>query len=199
MWVTWLHESSTLSSPLTFDQKVDVFYEQTLGWQLHIADVVANGGAAYGEPGNRQGASHDALRHSGFAVLQICLSYFETVGRYSGASGGGADAFKAGVRHVYPELDSFDPVDVETFLSELYKGARCGLYHNVRTTRVGLGFAGESSIFFDHAAKRVGVNPHRLPARLKSHLSEFRTQLLNPLNVELRAAFEGRFDADGAA
>src|SRR5437867_2591972 len=69
------------ATPLTFDQKVDVFYEQTLGWQLHIADLVANGGAAFGE--FKQGhLGHDVprIRHSGFAVLHICFSYIELTG-----------------------------------------------------------------------------------------------------------------------
>jgi hypothetical protein len=44
MWITWKHEETDFEAPLTFEQKVDVFYEQTLGWQLHIADLVANGG-----------------------------------------------------------------------------------------------------------------------------------------------------------
>ena len=49
MWITWKHEHGNFGSRLTFEEKVDVFYEQTLGWQLHIADLVANGGTTFGE------------------------------------------------------------------------------------------------------------------------------------------------------
>lgn len=93
MQLTWMHDSTALSWPLAFEQKVELFYEQTIGWQLHIAELVANGGTAYGDPGNREGSVIKAVRHSGFAVLQICLSYFETIGRHTGATGKNSDAF----------------------------------------------------------------------------------------------------------
>lgn len=41
---------SNLSWPRAFDQKVDLFYEQALGWQLHIADLVANGDVSGAAP-----------------------------------------------------------------------------------------------------------------------------------------------------
>jgi hypothetical protein len=90
MWITWKHEDSALSTVLTLEQKVDLFCEQSLGWQLHIADLVANGGTAFGENGDRNGNAVSAIRHSGFAVLQICFSYFETIGYYTGKSGSAA-------------------------------------------------------------------------------------------------------------
>src|SRR5688500_2766267 len=88
MWISWKHHSSDYPEPLTFEQKVEVFYEQTLGWQLHIADLIANGGTTFGETevrGGRRAVSSDGyevspIRHSGFAVLHICLSYFELIG-----------------------------------------------------------------------------------------------------------------------
>ena len=55
MWITWTHNDASLSWPLTFEKKVELFYEQALGWQLHVADLVANGGTAFGEEGQRQG------------------------------------------------------------------------------------------------------------------------------------------------
>jgi hypothetical protein len=68
-------------SPLTYEQKVDVFYEQTLGWRLHIADLIANGGTTFGQCKPPQpGYAVRSIWHSGFAVLHICLSYFELVG-----------------------------------------------------------------------------------------------------------------------
>ena len=71
MWITWKHQDSQLSWPLTFEQKVDLFYEQTLGWQLHIADLVANGGTAFGEDGRREGNAACAIRYSGLAAWYL--------------------------------------------------------------------------------------------------------------------------------
>ena len=49
MWISWKHEHTDFPDELNFEQKVEIFYEQTLGWHLHIADLVANGGTTFGE------------------------------------------------------------------------------------------------------------------------------------------------------
>jgi hypothetical protein len=75
MWITWKHETTDFPAQLTFEQKVEVFYEQTLGWHLHIADLVANGGTTFGEfKSGQPGYDVKPIRHSGFAVVQLCLS-----------------------------------------------------------------------------------------------------------------------------
>lgn len=197
MWVSWKHDDATLPRRLTFEQKVDLFCEQALGWQLHIADLVANGGIAFGENGDRNGKTVSAIRHSGFAVLQICLSYFETIGYYTGTSSGSQAAFRNGVLEVFPDLRTADRDLVEALTTTLYKDARCGLYHNVRTARVGLGFPPEDSPIAYIAKSRVVVlNPERLPKRLKAHLERFRNDLLNKKNRKLRKTFSDRFDHD---
>jgi hypothetical protein len=197
MWISWKHQDSQLSWPLTFEQKVELFYEQTLGWQLHIADLVANGGTAFGEEGRREGNRAGKIRHSGFAVLQICLSYFETIGYYTGKPNGSQAAFRAGVQHVCPNLANADHEAVGAFIDALYKDARCGLYHNVRTARVGLGWpSGTSPAAYDSSSGRVILNPERLPKALKVHLERFRQMLLDVKNQELRQSFESQFDHD---
>jgi hypothetical protein len=195
MWISWKHDDSTLPKRLTFEQKVDLFYEQALGWQLHIADLVANGGTAFGENGDRNGKAVSAIRHSGFAVLQICFSYFETIGYYAGTTGSKA-AFRKGVLEVCPELAKAERKIVEAFTDTLYKDARCGLYHNVRTARVGLGAPTEDSpIAYLQQNRVVVISPERLPKALKAHLERFRNDLLVN-STGLRETFERRFDRD---
>jgi hypothetical protein len=102
MWITWKHRDSDFSWPPPFEEKVEIFYHRTLGWQLHIADLLANGGQPLGESTTVQ-----HLRHSGFAVLQICLSYFETIGQYEQeklATKTSTEYFKEGVRSIFPQL-----------------------------------------------------------------------------------------------
>jgi hypothetical protein len=103
MWISWKHDDATLRNRLSFEQKIDLFCEQALGWQSPIADLVANGGTAFGETGDRSGRTVSAIRHSGFAVLQICLSHFETIGYYASVSSGSHAALRKGVLHVFPE------------------------------------------------------------------------------------------------
>ena len=192
MWVTWKHLSNQITQPLPFETKVELFEEAALGWQLHIADLVANGGTSFGENGNRTGQAVRAIRHSGFAVLQICLSYFETIGRYTGATGGSGQAFRAGVRHVLQSAPANDAL-----LDALYEDARCGLYHNKRTARVVLAQpAGGEAIAFDTANHRVIVSPERLPPMLKDHLKQYADDLRDPVNTTLRTKFETQFNAD---
>ena len=200
MWITWTHNDASLSWPLTFEKKVELFYEQALGWQLHVADLVANGGTAFGEEGQREGKAAVSIRHSGFAVLQICLSYFETIGCYTGAPSGSKASFKAGVAKVFPELAAQDPVAVQGFIDALYHGARCGLYHNTRTAKVGLGAPPDDvAIVYDHSADRMVISPERLPKVLKAHLESYRNALMEEANRELRQTFEKRFDQDSGA
>lgn len=197
MWITWNYQDTDLSWPLTFEQKVDLFYQRALGWQLHIADMVANGGTAFGEEGRREGKVVSPIRHSGFAVLQICLSYFETIGHYTGKHSGSEDAFCKGLHAVFPDLAKAEPALAKEFAKSFYKDARCGLYHNTQTARVALGQpSGGAAIAYDLKHRRVIVSPERLPRMLKDHVERFRHALLEQQNKRLRAAFEAEFDRD---
>ena len=85
---------------------------------------------------------------------------------------------------------------MEGLLTKLYKGARCGLYHNSMTTPgVGLGQPSDGTpIAFDAAANRLAISPERLATALKNHLEQYRAMLLDPNNTDLRLNFERRFD-----
>jgi hypothetical protein len=107
MRVSWKHEHTDFTSPLSFEEKVELFYEQTLGWQLHIADLIANGGMTFGAVGRTPSYPIPAVDHSGFAVLHICLSYFELVGSIlvpKSPKASSTKIFKTGVESVFPNL-----------------------------------------------------------------------------------------------
>lgn len=199
MWMSWRHLKSDYPHPLTFEQKVEVFYEQTLGWQLHIADLIANGGTTFGESSPaRPGYEVRAIRHSGFAVLHICLSYFELVGSLVSSRSphlSDTEKFNAGVRRVLPGLFK-GTSDDDALLKCLYKGARCGLYHLGRPRpQIGLGQPRDGSpIAFDFRSSTVIISPELLPVMLKAHLENFKAELLDPANLGLRKEFEKRFD-----
>ena len=197
MWMSWKHLKSDYPSPLTYEQKVDVFYEQTLGWQLHIADLIANGGTTFGQcKPPQQGYVVPSIWHSGFAVLHICLSYFELVGSLVSSKSSSTEDFKAGVRSVLPSLFK-GTSDDDALLKCLYKGARCGLYHVGRTKpKVGLGQPTDGGpIAYDSKSGIVIISPERLPRALKAHLDDFRTSLLDISNTALQRQFQKRFDA----
>lgn len=202
MWIAWNINSDDIRwPPTTVEEKAGIFYQSALGWQLHIADMLANGGQTLGTSDDT-----DPVEHSGFAVLHICLSYFETIGHYedgaSPAAGNGVKGyfFKQGVRSVLPQLAAdYGEEEVKKLLHRLYVGVRCGLYHNSMTeVGVGLGPPSPSGapIAYDPKTKALTVNPQLLPRILKEHLAQFRVRLLDPANEDLRRSFEKRFDED---
>jgi hypothetical protein len=197
MWVTWKHEDSDFNSPLTYEEKVDVFYEQTLGWQLHIADLVANGGVTFGEfKLGKAGYDVKAIRHSGFAVLHVCLSYIELVGSLqSPAAKSSTRTFRDGVRVIPGLIDA--AAATNAVVSRLYVGARCGLYHEGRTRPgVGLGHPPDGNAIAVHPTTgAIAISPELLPVVLKAHLEKLKLELLKQANVALCERFEQRFDS----
>jgi hypothetical protein len=194
MKITWKHSDADLVRPLTIEQKIDIFYEQLRGWQLHVADLIANGG--YPLDG---GAEVQSIPHSDFAVLQICLSYFETIGKYRAlATGADGARFKAGVKAVLPELQNIPDEVCEKLLDVLYGSARCGLYHNSRTSYgVGVGPTPNGrALAYDPDEEVLVISSHCLPRALKDHLERYRTELLDPMNSEARRCFVRQFDKD---
>jgi hypothetical protein len=194
VWITWKDQDTDLNWPLTFAQKVDLFYEQTLGWQLHIADIIANGGKVFPAVKNRtpvQGTdvTIPPIRHSGFPVLQICLSYFETLGKYTGVTYGSRKTFIAGVNRVFPQFIN------TKFTQILYEDARCGLYHNFRSTRVSVALL-KIAIDYNEMTGHISICPELLPGILKSHLTLFREELLREEKKAIGRAFESQFDRD---
>jgi hypothetical protein len=194
MKITWNHDRTDFPVQLSLEQKIEIFFQQTWGWQLRVADLIANGGEPIGG-----GPEVEKVEHSGFAVLQICLSYFETIGQCV-ALGGSEACFKAGVRAVFPSLASTDVEFVDSLLHQLYVDARCGLYHSSRTRRgVGLGQPPEdSSMAFDRARRLLVISPERLPKALIRHLEAYCSRLSDSSNVAARAAFEQWFDREAA-
>ena len=193
--ITWKHRNTDFSWPLCVEDKIDIFYERIYGWQLHIADICSNG-----EKDDTGNIKLSSVPHSGFAVLQILLSYFETIAKYQegyAKEGQSKKYFKKGVHSVFPDLASESPKLVNQFLDHLYANARCGLYHSSMTLAgVALGKVSESSMGFSEEHKQLVINPHLLPQTLKNHFATYCNELRDPSNAGLQEKFEKRFDFD---
>src|ERR1700731_4309038 len=199
MMITWTHNSEQIPWPPPFELKVEIFYHRILGWQLQVADLVSNGGKPLTHGNNV--AELPSIPHAGFAVLQICLSYFETIGQYQRVNPKTKTStafFKEGAHAVFPELAQGEKADIDAFLATLYKQARCGLYHSSMTRAgIGLGQPGHGiAIAFIAAKKQLVIDPHVLPKALMTHLASYRDKLLDPNNVDLRQKFETMFNFD---
>jgi hypothetical protein len=199
MKITWTHDDQEIPWPPSFEEKVEIFYHRLLGWQLHVADLVSNGGEALAHGDHV--STVPSIPHSGFAVLQICLSYFETIAQYQRVNPNttlSGDFFREGVHAIFPELGQAEQAQIDAFLDILYKNARCGLYHSSMTRGgVGLGQPGNNiAMAFNSTRKQLVIDPHVLPRALKEHLESYRKQLLDPRSGNIRDTFEKQFNKD---
>lgn len=180
-WISPHFQYENFPSPMSLDQKIDVFEDRVKGWQLDIAQQCA-----------------DHIHHSGFAVLDIVCSYFEMIAKFQdgfAASGKSKKYFKKGVYSVFPSLRNNPSQALDKLLIKLYEDVRCGLYHSGITGR-GIALSGDFkySIEFTSPPDTVNINPHRLVPDLSQHFQSYIDQLRNPKNQDLRKNFESRFD-----
>jgi hypothetical protein len=167
---------------------VELFYERILGWQLRIADTLVNGSNG-----------HEPIPHSPFAALQVCLSYFEMIGKYEGGFTHDASSekyFRLGLKSVFPYMRRLPADRFERLAKRLYKAARCGLYHAAQTGPGILLRRQRSVLRFSSKRGSITLDPHRLPILLQDHLLGYRRRLERGRNRRLCQNFEARFDHD---
>ena len=163
--------------PKNLDEKITLFTEQVAGWQIDIADKIAN-----------------QIPDAAFAVLATCMSYPEKIWQY--INGEDSDkksrrAFREGMSYIFPSIDLSNPAH-EAGVDEIYEQVRCHLYHS--------GGTGPDVILshqFDHTFAVVGsqihINPRLLPGALRRHLDGYVADLRDLSNATLRANFETMF------
>jgi hypothetical protein len=193
MWISPNHALEEFGGQLSLDNKITVFEDRTLGWQIDVADILINGRS--GVP-----ALEDVPRnpHAGFAVLSILFSYFEMIAKLEdGFVGQGQyrTYFERGFGRVFPDLMQHPPTTAKGVLDKVYTGVRCGLYH-VGITAPGVQLDGEypCAVTFSEDGNALLVNPLLLPDVLRQHLKSYVSRLRDPANADLRRKFEARFD-----
>ena len=197
MWITPNYQDTDFPSPLSVEDKITIFLDRTYGWQLDIADKCING--IIDSDGN---VISEPIRHSGFAVLHVILSYFEMIAKLQDGfaqKGRSEHYFKEGVLSAFGSIKAYPADLVDDLLRVLYSGARCGLYHG-GVTGPHIVITGDLKvpIAFSVQHRRLIINPHRLVPALKAHLEEYGRQLRDPANTQLRENFERRFDFQAA-
>ena len=158
----------------TLDQKILIFEDRELGWRFNIAEVVEKNSPA-----------------GGYAIISILFAYFEMVYQYStglSSKNGPGDAFRNGVRLVYPARTFTDEQ-----LKMVYDRVRCGMFHNGYTKFGTLISGGFSALAIDNDT--VLVNPHQLRADLLTHFRQYVATLKDVTNATARTKFEMIFDA----
>lgn len=183
--VTPKHELSEFKLPLSLEQKIDIFFERTDGWQLGIADKIING--VIDQNGKRIEPSESA-----YTVLNIVFGFFETIAKYEDGYVSIHESrryFKEGLKSIFPEIDLHPKL-----LEMLYSDVRCGLYHSGCTNpRVFVMGDIKAAIAFTKQG-RLLINPRILVLKLREHLKFYVEELRNANNTKLRENFEKRFD-----
>lgn len=185
VWVSPNYRDTDFFRPLSLDDKITIFTDRISGWQLEIAEKCING-----EKDSSGNIVTQLLVGAGFATLSIVLSYFEMIAKYQDGyrnTNRSKQYFKKGVRSVFPILGTYSQAIVNNLLNALYKGARCGLYHNAITNSKIL-LTGDVSypLGYDSSTHRLIINPHLLVPALKSHLANYERESRNNTNVQLR-------------
>jgi hypothetical protein len=191
MRISWRHDDDFLAGTSSIEKKVEVFEAQMWGWQLHVADLIVNGGRNHEDD-----RDVEAIPHAAFAALQVALVYFEAIAKYE-AGFTGRDSrkyFEAGILSVFPNIAALPYAPTQRSLELLYEGARCGLYHLAMTAPgIALARTGQA-ISFTSTPTRIVIDPHVLIPQLKRHFAEYVTRLRDPTEVKLRERFAKCFD-----
>lgn len=193
MWVSPNYQDTNFLWPLSLEDKIEIFLDRTLGWQLDIADQCINGKKSPDDEMLLQ-----PIPHSGFAVLNIVLSYFEMIAKYQDGFTRNTKSeyyFKQGLFSVFPQLRKEPEQMVDSLLNLLYFGCRCGLYHSGMTDH-SIVITSDASypLILLQKERKLKINPALLVPALKGHLEQFGRLLKDTGNITLRKNFEKKFD-----
>lgn len=194
-------KTQTFHTPHSLEAKITLFEDRVLGWKLDIADQLINGSP-----------EKLPIRHSGYATLDIVVSYFEMIAKYEDGFIGrrSEEYFKKGVYSVFPEFKNI-PSPAQTSLSSvgnvvslidvvldlMYEGIRCGLYHSgITNGKIFLTGEIDTPMAFELQNQMLIVNPHLLVPKLKAHLRDYVAKLRDLNNTDLRTQFQIRYDFD---
>lgn len=160
-------------NPYDINDKIHIYERQVSEWFLNIANQLSKGD------------------HNGFIVLMICLSYFEGVQQYiDGQSSEGRSSkqfFKLSIHRVYPHR--FSNVD----LDELYKEARCGLFHNGMVSgKIIINNSFEHAIDFPDN-DTIRISPKKLLDDVKKDFGKYISELRNEHKQNIRNSFDTMF------
>lgn len=182
-WVSPTIKKSDLTFPLTTEDKIRIFEDRVIGWQLSIGL-----------------ACYQNVPHGGFGALYISLSYFEMIARYMQGSidhSKAGNKFRNGFKHFAAAVGfAMDPT-YSTVRDLLYEGARCGLYHvGMTSKRVFIGGNRPQMFDYDASLGRLVMDADKLIAAMISHFHRYIADLRIPANTALRTRFLTKFDHD---
>ncbi len=164
-----------LKNPGLPAMNVDAFEKHVLTRQLRIARILADHFVQ-----NKEG---DPLSESAFAILHLCIQYFEMVEQFETGRSSEFNSkkfFVGGFRRVFP-TPSFTDLDLESIYSVL----RCGMYHSgIPKSRICLDRDLHYAIRFEQGI--VSGNPSLFVDALIEHFQRLCSFLRDDVHCQLQ-------------
>lgn len=165
----------------SLDDKITIFEDRVLGWQIAIAEALHSLIRAPENEGK-------PIQHGGFVLLGALFSYFEMIAQYQHgepSKGKAGDFFGRGLNAVFPGKFTATQQQV------IWDRIRNGMYHSALTKKGAL-IDGDYTESIEIDGGTVKVNPHLLVAELRTHFEGYVGGLRS--GKEDRAKFEQMYD-----
>ncbi|MEX0728924.1 MAG: hypothetical protein WD065_21800 [Planctomycetaceae bacterium] len=167
----------------TISNKIDEFEKHVYGRQLRIAQVLSSH-FQVDSPG-------DPLSESAFAILNLCLSYFEMFEQFSTSrpSNGQSELFfERGFEKVFPN-HKFPTGEI----TRIYRTLRCGMYHIAMPKgRCRLTREIPDPFLIDNGV--LLINPARFVDSVIDHFVQYCAVLRAGCDYQLQSNFEEMWD-----
>lgn len=177
------YNSSDFGGKPSLDEKILIFEDRVLGWQLAIAEEIRR---QIDDPANNE----TTMQHAGFALMAILFTYFEMIAQYMKGEDSNRKSpkfFGKGIESVFKKKFSADDK------KKIYSRIRCGLYHSGLTKKGAL-IDGSYTEPIAVDGGLVKVNPHLLSPTLVTHFEGYIKTLKNPASTKERSNFEKMYN-----
>lgn len=165
-------------------EKIDAFEKHVFDRQLRIAQILGDHFT--------KNAEGDPLAQSAFAVMSLCLNYFEMIEQFAmgqSSNSNSPEFFKRGFQRVFPNSEF-----TANEISRIYGLLRCGLYH----TAMPKGRCGLTRELHEPIKVSNGdllINPSLLVDSIIAHFEQFCCALRDGQHCELQSNFETMWDS----
>ena len=167
----------------TVCDKIDAFEKHVLDRQLRIAQIL---GQHF-----KNNSPGDPLSESAFAILNLCLQYFEMYEQFASGQSSkdkSGEFFGRGFQKVFPN-HGFAASDI----SRIYKMLRCGMYHTAMPKdRCGLSRDLSIPILDDNGV--ILINPSLFVDAIIQHFNQYCADLRTGCDCLLQCNFETMWD-----
>jgi hypothetical protein len=164
------------------DQKIDIFEDRVMGWQIDIAEELHR---LIDDPSNHG----TTIQHAGFAILLVLFSYFEMITQYkrgTDSHGRSTDFITKGLEDVFPrKFNRNERRDIAELV-------RNGLYHSTFTKK-GVLLDGKYPESLAIQGGVVLVNPHKMVDDIKSHFENYIADLRSRKDATEVSNFEDMY------